>query len=166
MCLNQPGSRKVQVQSAVPGTMPRIERCTFSRNSANQNGGALRIESVTGDVAVEACAFTDNWACAGGGGISIVSASNVYIRSSLFIGNSAIARGCVQDSYDQWTLSAGGGIWHVRASVTHACSLNLVLLACFEHMQGIGAGQSFSSPAHQHECHVEHGSVRRWSHGF
>lgn len=126
----------VQVQSAVPGTMPRLSRCTFTRNSARHAGGALRIESVTGAMSVNASVFSNNWACAGGGGVSIVSASTVVIENSLILGNSAVARRCLQDSQDQWGLGVGGGIWHVQppsspdsiAGTTHACILKYLSL--------------------------------------
>lgn len=155
----------VQVQSAVPGTMPRLERCIFARNSAKQAGGALRIESVTGELAVSGSFFTDNWACAGGGGISIVSASNVFIRNSLIVGNSAVAHGCVQDSSDMWTVSAGGGILHVGASATNECQVYMPSESCSYHTCHALIGQPFSAPAYKHQCHDEHRSVRRWGDG-
>lgn len=119
-CTRIHGGQCLQVQSAVPGTMPRVNRCVFARNSAKQTGGALRIESVTGDMSVQASAFTDNWACAGGGGISISSSSNVYVRDSLIMRNSAVVKGCLPGADEEWTPAQGGGILHVRPPLYHA----------------------------------------------
>lgn len=76
---------------------------------------------MTGDMWVEASAFTDNWACAGGGGVSVASSSNVFVRHSWVMGNTAVAQGCLPDSITEWTLAAGGGIMHVRACVCDTC---------------------------------------------
>eukprot|EP00892_Ulva_mutabilis_P007624 jgi/Ulvmu1/5233/UM022_0026.1 len=115
------------IQSAVPGTMPRIESCIFTKNSAKQTGGALRIESVTGDILVDGSSFTDNWACAGGGGISIAASSNVLIRHSWIMGNTAIVQGCLPGSEEEWTLASGGGILHSSPSLLQLTNTSVLL---------------------------------------
>jgi hypothetical protein len=86
---------------------PRLVNCAFVGNEAGDVGGAIVIEGVELDVEIDSCGFYDNRGASGGAIACVMHEATAYIRSSLFVGNSAQEYGGAID-----VLNMGADIWN------------------------------------------------------
>lgn len=89
-----------------------IFNCFFAGNRAltatTGQGGALYVNSTTGNVQIGNCVFTGNLANAGGGAL-FVNSGNTFLRNSTLFGNVA--------NQDNFNTETGGGINRVAGSI-------------------------------------------------
>jgi Chlamydia polymorphic membrane protein (Chlamydia_PMP) repeat len=107
-------SMVLQVQSAVDGTMPLVNRCIFSDNHAQRYGGAILVKSVTGEMIIQNSIFDGNTACVGGAAAAFLSTGSVQVHNCTFGFNYAVLQGCSRDDRQAWSMGEGGAIMHVR----------------------------------------------------
>ena len=75
----------------VDGVQTTFSGCSFSRNAADRNGGALAFIN-SPNISIDKCQFMNNTAVNGGAIFS--QESGVFIKNSLFIGNKAHVGEC------------------------------------------------------------------------
>jgi hypothetical protein len=72
---------------------PRLVNCAFVGNEAGDVGGAIVIEGVALEVEIDSCEFYDNRGVRGGAIACVSHEAAAYVRSSVFVGNSALESG-------------------------------------------------------------------------